>query len=58
MLALGLHLSHGVWSLLQTLGVNRPNWEKTLRRLAVLFGVLVCGGFISIPVAVLCGYGR
>jgi succinate dehydrogenase / fumarate reductase cytochrome b subunit len=58
MLSLGLHLSHGVWSLLQTVGVNRPQWECKLRALAILFGVLVCGGFISIPVAVLLGYGR
>jgi succinate dehydrogenase / fumarate reductase cytochrome b subunit len=55
MLALGLHLSHGVWSMLQTIGVNRPNWECALRRLAILFAVAVCGGFISIPVAVLLG---
>jgi succinate dehydrogenase / fumarate reductase cytochrome b subunit len=53
MLALALHLSHGVWSMLQTVGVNRPHWEKGLRRLAVLFGVLVSLGFIAVPVAVL-----
>src|SRR5260221_5093453 len=44
MFCLGLHLSHGVWSMLQTIGVNRPNWECALRRLAILFGVAVCGG--------------
>jgi len=48
-----LHLSHGVWSLMQTVGVNRPNWECALRRFAVLYGVAVCGGFIAIPLAVL-----
>jgi succinate dehydrogenase / fumarate reductase cytochrome b subunit len=58
MLALGFHLSHGVWSMLQTIGVNRPNWETPLRRLSILFGVVVCGGFISIPLAVLLGFGR
>jgi succinate dehydrogenase / fumarate reductase cytochrome b subunit len=58
MLALGLHLSHGLWSMLQTIGVNRPNWETALRRLSILFGVVVCGGFILIPLAVLLGFGR
>jgi len=58
MLALGFHLSHGLWSMLQTIGVNRPNWETALRRLSILFGVVVCGGFISIPLAVLLGFGR
>jgi succinate dehydrogenase / fumarate reductase cytochrome b subunit len=53
MVALGLHLSHGLWSMLQTVGVNRPQWEKPLRCGAVAFAVLVCGGFIAIPLAVL-----
>lgn len=53
MACLCLHLAHGVWSLTQTIGVNRPNWECALRRLAVLYGVAITAGFISIPLAVL-----
>ena len=34
MLALGLHLYHGVWSMLQTLGLSHPRWNR-LRRGAV-----------------------
>jgi succinate dehydrogenase / fumarate reductase, cytochrome b subunit len=55
MLAIGLHLSHGVWSMLQTVGVNRPNWECALRTLAVISAVVICAGFIAVPVAVLLG---
>jgi succinate dehydrogenase / fumarate reductase cytochrome b subunit len=55
MLAIGLHLSHGLWSMLQTIGVNRPNLECGLRTAAVLLGVLICGGFIAVPAAVLLG---
>jgi succinate dehydrogenase / fumarate reductase cytochrome b subunit len=55
MLALGLHMYHGFWSLLQTLGLSHPRWNS-LRRAAstVLAGVVVAGN-ISIPVAVLAG---
>jgi succinate dehydrogenase / fumarate reductase cytochrome b subunit len=56
MLAIAAHLSHGVWSMLQTIGVNRPNWECALRTIAVIFAVVVCGGFIAVPVAVLLGF--
>lgn len=56
MLAIAFHLSHGVWSMLQTIGVNRPNWECALRAIAVVFAVLVCGGFIAVPAAVLLGF--
>jgi len=55
MLAIGLHLSHGIWSMLQTVGVNRPNWEPSLKKLAILSAVVICGGFIAVPVAVLFG---
>lgn len=56
MLAIALHLSHGLWSLLQTVGVNRPNWEPALRCLGVLTGVLITAGFVAVPVAVLLGF--
>jgi succinate dehydrogenase / fumarate reductase cytochrome b subunit len=55
MLAIALHLSHGLWSMLQTIGVNRPNWECALRAIAVVCAVIICGGFIAVPVAVLFG---
>jgi succinate dehydrogenase / fumarate reductase, cytochrome b subunit len=56
MLAIAFHLSHGVWSMLQTIGVNRPNWEGALRAVAVVFAVLICGGFIAVPAAILLGF--
>ena len=56
MLAIAFHLSHGIWSLFQTIGVNRPNWECALRSIAVIFAVLICGGFIAVPAAVLLGF--
>ncbi len=40
MLGIALHLSHGVWSMLQPVGVNRPNWECAPRSLAVVRAVL------------------
>ena len=37
MLALGLHLYHGVWSMLQTLGLSHPRWTATrVRALAAV----------------------
>lgn len=55
MVLLGFHLAHGVWSMMQTLGLNNPNWDRRLRCAAILFSVLVVGGFIAIPLAVLAG---
>jgi succinate dehydrogenase / fumarate reductase cytochrome b subunit len=55
MLALGLHLRHGVWSMLQTLGLSHPRWNGLRAAFANLFALVVVVGNISMPVAVLAG---
>ena len=55
MLALGLHMFHGFWSLLQTLGLSHPRWNPLRLSLAWLLAALVVAGNISIPVSVLAG---
>ncbi|PLS78249.1 MAG: succinate dehydrogenase [Chloroflexi bacterium] len=56
MVALGFHLYHGVWSMFQTLGLNSSKWNGLLRGLSVLTALVVAGGNILIPVAVLAGF--
>jgi succinate dehydrogenase cytochrome b subunit len=58
MLALGLHLFHGTWSSVRTLGLTRPSPDPLHRRLATALAVLVYLGFSIIPVAVLAGWVR
>jgi succinate dehydrogenase / fumarate reductase cytochrome b subunit len=53
--ALSLHLYHGVWSGLQTLGVNHPRYNKVRRPIALLVAGGIFLGFISVPVAVVTG---
>jgi succinate dehydrogenase / fumarate reductase cytochrome b subunit len=53
MVALALHLRHGVWSVFQTLGVSHPHVSPLRRRLAVLLAVLVPAGLATIPLAIL-----
>ena len=55
MTLLGLHLYHGLWSMFQSMGASHPKWNKWRRAFAVLFSLLIAGGNISIPVAVLTG---
>ncbi len=58
MLALGLHLYHGVWSMLRTLGVSHPRYMRLAKAAALLFALVVTVGNISFPVAVLAGVVR
>jgi succinate dehydrogenase / fumarate reductase cytochrome b subunit len=55
MAAICLHLWHGVWSLMQTLGANHPKYRHLRRPVAVAFAVVVFLGFISVPISVLAG---
>ena len=58
MVSLCLHLDHGVWSLLQTLGWNNARTTSTFRTLSRGVALAVFVGFISVPVAVLAGWIR
>jgi len=55
MLALGLHMYHGFWSMLQTLGLSHPRWNRVRRGVSALLAFGVVAGNISIPLAVLLG---
>ncbi len=55
LLALGLHLYHGMQSMLLSLGLTNPRWLVVWKRLAVTVAVLVAVGFLVIPLAVYFG---
>ena len=50
-----MHVRHGVQSVLQTLGLATRKVRPLYNLVAVLFALVVCGGFISIPVCVMLG---
>ncbi len=51
-----MHVRHGVQSVLQTLGLSTRKVRPLYNIIAVLFALVVCGGFISIPFAVITGF--
>lgn len=53
MLLLGLHMYHGVWSMLQTLGLSHPRWNRLRFAFSAVSTAAVVAGNVSIPVAVL-----
>ena len=55
MAALGLHMGHGFWSMLQTLGLSHPRWNRVRHAASALLAGIVVLGNISIPIAVLTG---
>ena len=55
MIALGLHLKHGVWSMFQTLGVSHPRYIRMAHVAAWLVAVLIVVGNISFPLTILAG---
>ena len=55
MVALGLHMYHGFWSMLQTLGLSQPRWNAVRRGVSLALAWIVVLGNISIPLAVLTG---
>ena len=58
MLPLGLHLYHGFWSMLQTLGFNNPKYNRVRRPIAAALAFAIVAINISFPVAVVTGLVR
>jgi succinate dehydrogenase / fumarate reductase, cytochrome b subunit len=54
--ALCLHLDHGIWSMLQTLGWSTARNAAALKILSRIIAIVVFGGFTSVPVAVMAGW--
>jgi succinate dehydrogenase / fumarate reductase, cytochrome b subunit len=54
-LLLALHLFHGSWSMLQTLGLSHPRYNRVRNAICIGLAALVVVGNLSFPVAVLTG---
>ena len=48
--ALWFHLSHGVWSMIQTVGWANDKWYPRLKCLSTIVATLICGGFALVAV--------
>jgi succinate dehydrogenase / fumarate reductase cytochrome b subunit len=57
-LAVALHLRHGVWSMLQSLGVSHPRYDPWRERAATALAVALAVGFLIVPAAVQLGWVR
>lgn len=55
LVAQGLHLFHGTWSMFQTLGLNDSNWDGAFRALAWILAIVVPVGFAAVPIAIQLG---
>jgi succinate dehydrogenase / fumarate reductase cytochrome b subunit len=55
-LILLMHLSHGVQSTFQSLGINGPRWQSTIRALGWAVALFVVSGNIAIVVGVWTGW--
>jgi succinate dehydrogenase / fumarate reductase, cytochrome b subunit len=48
-----VHVSHGFWSGFQSLGLNHPKYMPLIKRVGLLFSIIIGVGFASVPLFVL-----
>jgi len=58
MIFIGFHLSHGIWSMFQSLGLSHPRYTPAIKKFSAVFSWILVAGFISVPIAVLAGLVR
>ena len=56
--ALCLHVDHGLWSSLQTLGFVSTQNTKSIRITSRVIAALIFIGFVSVPISVITGWLR
>jgi len=55
MILLGFHMSHGVWSMFQSVGINHPRHTPLLKKAAATLAIVIVLGYISIPLSIILG---
>ena len=56
LVALGMHIRHGVWSAAQTLGLtNNARARTNASTIGIILAVVIAGGFSLVPIFVLAG---
>jgi succinate dehydrogenase / fumarate reductase cytochrome b subunit len=50
LIGVGLHLSHGVQSAFQTLGINHPRYTPLIKKLGLAFALVLAAAFASMPI--------
>lgn len=55
MVVVGLHLYHGAWSSIRTLGLARPRRNPFVRPIATILAIALWLGFTAVPLGVLTG---
>ena len=50
MIVVAIHVSHGFWSLFQTIGANHPKYMPVIRGTGIVLSLIVAVGFGFIPI--------
>ena len=57
LVALWFHLTHGVWSALQTAGLNNQTWLPRVKSISNIVATIIILLFMAVPVYYLLGFG-
>jgi succinate dehydrogenase / fumarate reductase cytochrome b subunit len=57
LIALWFHLTHGIWSALQTTGLNNKVWLPRVKRISNVISTIIVMMFMAIPLYFLIGCG-
>lgn len=55
LIVIGLHIRHGIWSAIQTLGHSNARRERAINSFAVAFSVVLIAAFLAVPFGVVIG---
>lgn len=57
-LALYFHISHGFWSMFQSMGATNNKWLPRLQKISIIYSHIIMIGFMIIPIYFFLGFGE
>ncbi|MFT4073777.1 MAG: succinate dehydrogenase cytochrome b subunit [Dysgonamonadaceae bacterium] len=57
-LALYFHISHGFWSMFQSMGATNNKWLPRLQLISKIYSIVIACGFMIIPIYFFFGFGN
>lgn len=57
-IAIYFHISHGFWSMFQSMGATNKKWIPRLQKISIIYAYIITIGYLAIPIYFFLGFGQ
>lgn len=57
-IAIYFHISHGFWSMFQSMGATNKKWLPRLQKISIIYSHIIMTGYLAMPIYFFLGFGQ